>query len=149
MSFKKTPIIEPEKIKLNTEYTFTISPDDSMQYWQEPNTLQRESKFYEQWTTFLFKHVMPYAEYKLNVEISRSGRLHMHGVIKFLSIKDFFLYSIYKLMNRAQIEIDTIEDMETWTIYMHKQNQMFPKKIEYKKVLKMNLEEFCSCGEGH
>lgn len=149
MSFKKSPIIEPEKIRCNTDYTFTISPEDSMQYWQEPNSLQREKKFYEQWTVFLKKHVAAYADYKLHVEISRSGRLHMHGVIKFLSIKDFFLYSIQKLQNRAQIEIDSIEDMDVWTKYITKQQVMFPKLIENHAVYMVNIEDYCVCGEGH
>jgi len=115
-----------ETLKVGTTYTFTFNPSNEGQYF---NSEERVS---------LVKHQMELlvvrlsAEIKVQLEVSRMGRLHWHGTIKFpyeKNIADFFILQINKLQDKGTYEIDTIKDQTEWSTYCSKQTLIQPPVI--------------------
>jgi hypothetical protein len=107
--------VSPETIELKQFYTFNVAPDDDAQDWG--STLRDHSVFhaYENLIHSSFGpenyHVILYQE------VSRNGRIHYHGVIKFETpdaIHDFYVKKLHNMEKHNRIEIDTIEDVEVW-----------------------------------
>jgi len=67
-------------------------------------------------------------EFDLYGDVSRTGRIHYHGKIRFKTIdaiKKFYLKYIYKLSDKFQIEMDTIDDEEVWDEYCTKSHHIW------------------------
>lgn len=143
MNPKNSTIISPETVELNVDYAITFAPSDEYQYFGTP---EREESLHGYMKTFVLR-IVP-ALLKLQMEISRSGRLHYHGTIKFFTIaqvKTFFVSIINKLLKKFQIEIDTIKDPKIWQTYMYKSKSMFPNGyIETNKTFLKDLNKFNS-----
>jgi hypothetical protein len=122
-TYESSKLLSIEDVKLDTKYTFTVSPCDDHQYFNEDD---REEKFRKLFKMYFKKWI------NINVflypELSPRGRLHFHGTIMFKtekSIKKFFLFYVSDILRKSQIEIDTIGDADTWRIYCSKQAKYF------------------------
>jgi hypothetical protein len=138
---EKTPIVSPEKIELNTFYSFTLSPNDSCQYFGyahrcekrdhifDPTETQRLKLFQRYIRDYPYKVLKKFCDVKLYSEISRNGRLHCHGWIKFKDFKSVMLFytNVVEEYKRVYgfIEIDTIKDMQVWKTYCTKQQHLW------------------------
>lgn len=122
---EKQHIVSPETIKLDVYYSITICPDDSRQFWKNE---VRDMKVHGEYRNYIFSNY-DISEYHvvLYQELSRTGRIHYHGKIKFLtmnSIHKFYLKQIHILQEYNIIEIDTIKDDKVWEEYITKYNHL-------------------------
>lgn len=130
------------RIRPNVTYTFDISPEK--QYFMAPPKTggkDRVDTFTRHWTNLLDHMNHGGVQYYCQVEISEpydgtrkvSGgpRLHLHGVIRFLSpdeIRYFHVYVAPLIFEAATLKIDTISDFDRRWSYMHKMEFLsFPK----------------------
>lgn len=132
MTYKpKSQLLSIEEIQLKQWYTLTISPDDEHQYFNcEPDRIIK----FTNWLQHYFIHLFV-AEVKVNIEISRNGRLHAHGTIRWNhsdQLLQFYLFNNHNMQSKAILEIDTIDDPETWDEYCNKQKKFKLGCIEFK-----------------
>lgn len=109
-------IPKPENMLPNVGYAFTVSPSNTFQYFSE-----RENRIGKCVRIAYNKLNHSCIQYKLYIEVSRTGRIHYHGYIWIKDIREFFIDVVPILKDYAQIEIDTIEDDEVWEHYITKQ----------------------------
>lgn len=132
-SFKKS-IISPEEVSTDGWYTFNLNPSE--QYEFEGSPISRWNKCYQN-IQGLISRFVDCATIEGNLEISRSGRVHMHGYIKYKKIADFYL--ILPMVSRfAHIEIDTIDDINIWDKYVTKSEDVlknYQVKIKQDKLI--------------
>jgi len=120
-SYVKRTLLSIEHISPAVFYSFTISPANEHQYFNEE---ERVDKFRKYMKSHMLNRLKDNT-FRFHIEVSPAGRLHLHGKFKFkdiASIKHFYLMDINYLMNHNQIEIDTISDMDKWESYMTKQS---------------------------
>lgn len=145
--------IAPEDIKLDTAYTLTINPD-----YQANDKKKRFETFKKNMLSFL-RTYLP-GTWRMNIEMSDTGRLHLHGVIQFTSWEETYLF--YEYMFRTKhtrihtFKFGTIYDNDevfekdqkgnfkvkndkypSWDAYCKKQEK-YLKKLGYDPVLKSN-----------
>jgi len=115
--------LSPEELVHGTNYSLTLNPCDARQYFDE---LNRYDMFVESLNKLCFD-LHQYAHVQGYIEISKGGRLHLHGMINFHSRKTifaFFLNHVKKLQNVCTYEIDTITDQSKWDTYCTKSNKL-------------------------
>lgn len=86
----------------------------------------------------LKEHIQPYAKYELYTEISRKGRIHLHGWIMFLSTECIYYYLLEsahhlhmdKIIN---IDIRDIKD-DKWYEYITKDKSIIKKQMNILKI---------------
>ncbi len=115
--------------KPHIAYAVTISPPDNHQFFGRKDRLKR-------FINFVNENLLNLpGEWEFITELSeprgmqlyakaKGPRLHLHGVIIFTNKKEvrhFLLHEYYKITRWASIDIDTVEDLNTWTSYMMKQ----------------------------
>lgn len=112
----KISVPSMELIDLNHWYTFTINLSDEFE------TLTQNV---DQYKYFCKKYIHPYSEFQLYAELSKLGRLHYHGLIKFVEIEKLvdFYFSLRELYPLVAMEIDTISDPKKWDDYIFKQQK--------------------------
>ncbi len=82
----------------------------------------------------LLRKILPdddacYYSLKLFPELSPTGRLHFHGLIKFKNPFYFYYRVLPKLISHGTVVIKEIEDFECWTTYIQKQSKIFIKGL--------------------
>ena len=120
-------MIAPELLTPCEEYAFTLNPCDELQC-DKSNSVRRFSDFKSQIRICLQNLLSPYMKWKFYIELSKAGRLHLHGTVSFNdmeSILMFFMYSVKKLMASFTYELDTIKDRSVWHTYCTKQERLF------------------------
>lgn len=126
----KANLLAPEEVETEGWYTFNLNPQEQ-EIMSDP--LARWTKMYQHIEAIIdiFKNV---AVIEGQLEISRNGRIHMHGYIKFKSPIEFYLL-LPRALTRCTIEIDYIEDIEVWKTYCEKQKLpgQFKKSIKQSK----------------
>lgn len=128
---RKLSIISPENIVKNEFYSFTINPSDDYQYWNTSSWEERIKSLSAYMTHYMLKKIN--ARVVLHMEFSRTGRLHFHGTICFIhtrQIQEFYLMTIHWLLDRAQIEMDTLKDQQVWNTYCRKSNHLISEVFE-------------------
>jgi len=118
----------PEDVIPCEDYTLTLNPCDELQCFKS-NIIHRLNDFRMHQSTHLLCLVAPYAKYNLYIEISKRGRLHMHGTISITDVLGFYMKAIPALLSQYSLEIDTITDRKVWDIYCMKQAHIWPKKL--------------------
>lgn len=124
----KISIISPEEIDLKTTYTFSVNLCDDFQHWSDADRVEKFVKS----SKLLLKHIAGITKFQLRLEISRTGRLHWHGTIRFINynaVRTFFVDKIIILMRRATVEIDTCQDPTVWDEYCSKSKHLFNIRI--------------------
>lgn len=129
-SFKRD-IVDIEFIVPKEKYTFTYCPVDSRQYFNAG--VNRERYFKKHMSELFSTDQYVGIHIWCRPEVSRSGRLHLHGTIEFTDkdcIKRFYINIIHDLLEYAKVEIDTIGDMKDWHNYLNKQIDYFDWHID-------------------
>ena len=128
-------VIQPEKVELNTDYTITINPCDSRQYWNQKDRIECVSRD----MALIIGQVS--ADWTVYLETSSVGGYTGTGRISFQtysSVKEFYVNHIHRIMSTNNIEIDVINDEEIWDTYMKKQEYLMKTKLDNDKADKMN-----------
>lgn len=120
----KSPILAPEEVTIDGWYSFNLNPAEQHSY---DDPLKRWNECYKD-IQQLITEMNSCAEIEGYLEISRTGRVHMHGYIRYKDITEFYL-RLPKMLSKCTVSIDTIEDMDVWQNYCTKQ-QLSP---QYKK----------------
>lgn len=103
------------------EWALTIAPDDEHQFWGDPD---RVGRFMRKVLPVLADICQYVDNLILFLEVSRGGRLHLHGWFSFSNTIEFFLYVPSKLKMFGRYEMDTIEDQEYWKSYCTKDQEI-------------------------
>lgn len=153
MSYQKSKqaycsYVAPEDIKLNTFYALTINPNDKFQFIKVKDRFEHFKKAFAE----LFYKKLATSEYKMYVEESNVGRLHLHGIIRFISwdeAQDFynFLMKIkdtctFMFSNEDEaLSEEKKEKYKTWRIYMKKQLKYW-KRLEQDSSIDGNRDNY-------
>lgn len=116
----KQSILSPEEVVLDGWYSFNLNPQQ--QHELEATPIARWNKTYQEIQS-LISIFIPYAEIEGHLELSRTGRIHMHGYVLFKDIAGFYLV-LPKILKKCTIEIDTIADMDYWQSYCTKSSKV-------------------------
>ena len=119
--------ISPEEVKVGIDYAITINPSDDYQYFKSEDRLKEFTEFWQIYIQTL------QCQIKLNLEVSKLGRLHWHGHIKFHTQKNinmFYINNVHALSLRSMHLIKPITEPEEWNTYISKSKHMFDVKIE-------------------
>lgn len=127
----KHSLVSPEEVNPTLMYTFTISPREQYTHSKDL-TLKKHLKNILKIINKLGTH-KDY-QFKLYPELSSTGRLHYHGTIKITNPFNFYL-NLQKVIDDCTMEIDSIQDMETWAKYITKQEHLWAD-IKYPYPLK-------------
>lgn len=122
--YSDTFIVAPEDIDINVCYSLTINPSDDFQFFNSSSRLNQSREWME-YILFLYGQKI-----YINIfqEVSRRGRIHYHGKIKFKTIealKTFYVEHLHNLLSKAHIEIDTISNPEEWDEYCRKSDKLW------------------------
>lgn len=136
---------KPENVKTQCYYTLTISPPEMIHTLFDNDDQEKELSLcrYVSEVHKLILRYQQYVEIVLNPELSYKGRLHYHGVIKFLDIFGAYFYFLPRLSMLGYIEIDTIklisddsiceegqeDGLGIWWAYCTKQSHIIPTPI--------------------
>lgn len=118
--------------KTHKWYAVSFNPDDSLQFFGKKDRFKRfRNKYYEMFLGLIQKGI----HYRFFIEISEprgtvntAGRLHLHGKVYFHSnraIKWFLVHGLTEWTNHCRLDIDTIDDSDTWDKYISKQQTLF------------------------
>lgn len=132
----KMSIMSPELVLVDTEYTLTINPNDDFQFFNDIGS--ERIKKSENHIKYLMRKY-PNFIMNLQLEVSRTGRLHWHGTILFKKqkhITDFYLEAIHDLLLKHHIEMDTIADPQKWKEYCLKGKHMMDVNLYTPEVVK-------------
>jgi len=130
--FKRS--LDPLKTRmfLNDEVlSITINTKDSLQYYafQTPQRLECAVRPYYQ----IGRLLRQVSDFELQFELSKSGRLHVHGTIRFSDICEYYMHLFQVLKDVCNIDIDTIDDLKIWKSYCRKdQKTIEPMFQKYK-----------------
>jgi len=119
--YRPQQIVKPEDMIKDHPYALTINPNDNFQYVGR-NTIDRLNVFKRTMEIYLDKWLSSSAIYKMYVEVSAKGRLHMHGVVRVHDIQSFYVFAIPNILSKCSIELDTINDKIVWSKYCMKQS---------------------------
>lgn len=103
-----------EHAKKDIDYAFSFNP--------ESQPVSYASDRLQKWWIEMAKLFGSFkgSTVKLQVEISKLGRLHFHGTLKISTLWKFYYYDVPKLMKDGAFEIDTISKVDEWTAYVNK-----------------------------
>lgn len=131
-------LLPPEDIAVNRLYTFNLSLDDTCLMDKHG-----PKSFSQQYEVYMLKLAsLRHSDIIITCvpEISKAGRLHVHGVIKFntnVSIAEFYLQL---LGYPYAIEIDSIEDIDIWYTYAYKSSHIIkPLCQKYNKPYEIEI----------
>jgi len=97
-------------------YTFSYNPE------VQP-VLYNGTVEYGDWLMEQRRHLSEYdktCSLQLFMDISTSGRLHWHGIIKIHNLKNFMIFTLPLIIKRASTEIDFLTDPVEWHNYCTK-----------------------------
>lgn len=133
MTQNKASIISPDKCTVSSPYTLTINPSDRFQFWSE--SMDSRIKKAKAHIVVVLNRLLP-AQISLKIDVSRVGRIHWHGVIRFptiLSIKEFYTEDIQSLISEHQVEIDFLPDIDKWAEYCSKVEHLWKEEVSSKE----------------
>ncbi len=116
-----------EDVAINTTYSFTISPDNSIRRYMDFDKIHEDIK----------KRLSKVKNIKVSLYPEMSDislNYHFHGTLKFATLSSIFVFYKTVLRNSIKIwtwEIDTISDHKIWGEYCLKQQDKW--KTYYKK----------------
>lgn len=116
-------LLPPEEIIPGEKYAFTVNLAD---------TYKDKDQYVMAYRWFLQKYVKPNARFTMHFELSKMGRLHMHGYIIFKDGKSIaqFYFNLNDMQQKCSMEIDTISDAKKWQEYCIKQHLVIGEFID-------------------
>jgi len=125
MGLEKYNSLSPETVNLADRYSMTINPHNSLQSFEAPNQLQRFHAFRYDMIRILRRILDPFCTYRFSIEVSKLGRLHLHGWVQFKDILGFYLMATPSLIDICTFELDLITDFLIWAAYCDKSRHIF------------------------
>lgn len=125
-----------------TTLSITISPGLRNQFLTTDPYTERKSSFIDAWELTLIEKLRG-CNYKLWLEISKNGLLHWHGTLRVLDAP-LLAHSIAQLkyvLNDVNVDVDTIDDLDTWLAYCTKDHSTMKTVIEGPQ-RKTNINDF-------
>lgn len=112
----KNIFLKPENIFIDAVYAFNHNPEaqpkigklNSVKEWFDTMEL-------------LFTKVCNHSKFKLNVEISSTGRYHFHGYISVVDIIGFYTKDVKSLIQSGTSIMKVIDKESDWEEYIWKQ----------------------------
>ena len=118
--------IEIHKNFRNGDYVaVTINPSNRKQF---PNaSIRRRLQKFRSNMLLVLGALQKQHKYKFNIEISKFGRLHLHGYVKLKNILEFnnWVYDIKYNSNDYNLDIDSIDNLSKWDKYCRKDEELF------------------------
>lgn len=127
---------EIERCPVNENMSFSINPQDTYQEWHKPLRLE---VFHEKMSQMLMsKFPLKDYFYFFRVELSHTGRLHLHGLLRCLHDQarlDLYTHKLRELEHLASFKLDTfdaeedtpeMEKKRIWERYCYKQMGVYP-----------------------
>lgn len=119
--------------KKNQKYSFTINPDNDLQFFKIKDPYERLSMCLYNTLHILKLLLQDVAIFNLQLEMSlptqsckcNGSRIHWHGTIEFSQPLVFLLSRYHLLQDNFIFEIDTIADEKTWKEYINKDKSLF------------------------
>jgi len=108
---------EPEECDTQTIYTITLNPKDAYQYLLKPDRVKSFNKSIQE----LIQTIRFTCSIEANLEISRGGRLHIHGNIQIHEPMNFFINSVPQLLDYGHLTIGHMPHPDVWDKYSTKQ----------------------------
>ncbi len=126
-------LISPELVSPMTMYSLSINPSFNLN-----NTLKTDAITLRR----LLRQIANYSHAVYAVlELSKTGRLHAHGTITFLNKLSIIRFFRFIRSQTYNIEMDTINDIQKWMAYIHKQqtyHQTFLEDLQCNPIYKYN-----------
>lgn len=125
-----------EDIEYNHWYAITLNPEKqyyNMGYLRYSNIMKDLEKILNQYIGEI--------EYYLYMEVSKTGRLHFHGYIKYKRDIDLvYITLIPLLIEKYTLKIDFINYAQKWAEYISKQTECFRfiNELKYPPNLEFN-----------
>jgi len=125
--------VKIEQITLNTTMAFTVSPahqcDEKNQTTEFSLLIKDRVKAF---TNHLHKKLtgLRGSAYKLYLEVSPTGIMHMHGFIRVYNIQEWALHDVLLLKTIGTYEVKLMDTTDTWPTYCKKQKKIWNKKIQ-------------------
>ncbi len=136
----KSVLAKPKQIyNINQWYSFTINAQS--QFWKH-NGLQRVKKLQTHYKEIL-SNISDYCEFNLTPEMSKVGRWHYHGTIRWTDEYLLFMWllvGVNKLTNTSVFEIDTINNMDHWNKYCSKDKAIMSPQLKQYELNHLNLK---------
>jgi len=122
-AYDNSPIKLPSPEDLKDElYTFTINPSDTLQFFRHALPSTRLQSFKDSVYAML-NSISNAINIDAYIEISKLGRLHLHGVCKIKDPYLFYMSVAHSFQTWCTLEIDSITDINVWTTYCLKLNK--------------------------
>ncbi len=76
-------------------------------------------------------------KYKFNMEISKFGRVHLHGYVKLKKVLEFsqWVYNIKNDSKEYHLDIDSINDLDKWIKYCRKDEDIMTYNIDKPRII--------------
>lgn len=103
---------------IDTNYSFSYNPE--LQPKEGRPLLW--APYYNHMSSIFYS--LNYCTIKVNSEFGAYGRWHFHGCIMLKDVLKFYVYDLPKLKKHGALEIDTIQDPETWEEYCDKEQHL-------------------------
>lgn len=142
-----TETTKKHKMFLNkTRLSVTLNGDDSIQCFND-NMENRLWNTYIFYNTYLHKMFKPWAEYEFQLEISKKGRIHMHGTVTIKDYERYYLIYARKIDKCEYInaEIDTIDDLTVWQAYCSKDSLLMIPLCKKNRGVKQSINHETAC----
>lgn len=126
---KKNPHDSPsvESMEEGVRYAFTLNPDDTYQQFDQPLRL---SRFYDMMKAMLLSYSDSFIV-NATVEVSKNGRLHLHGFITFKNLLRFYIDDVHRLQKVSTYCIKVLDDEAEWEEYCSKAGNLIPEAYRY------------------
>lgn len=137
--YKAIPLKDGVMDYQGVEFTFTLNPNEYYQFWGQKmdDRITKSTNHMK----FIMRN-MPNTHLDVWLDVSRTGRLHWHGTIRFSSLKElklWYLERIPTLLKQHQVEMDTIADFEVWFDYCRKSYPILGVHLETFELLKNKI----------
>lgn len=121
MDNRKAPFVSVDYEEYHEDkiYSFTINPSDTYQKFGRTDRINRFIEDIEKKLNSVLG-----LEYMLYIEISKFGRLHLHGYTRTRKNQklNFYLYGIEKIKDIGCFCLKPIDDILIWDKYIRKQD---------------------------
>lgn len=142
---EKNPILAPQVMleeykKLDASIltvAITINPDNEFQFLDQIGS-ERIKKATNHIKYLVRKHSQ--LDLELHIDISKRGRIHWHGLLRFRDIKHiryFYEEFVPQMTTQHTMEVDTISNMENWMKYCNKTKLLWNVVVETNEVCKI------------
>lgn len=131
---QKYSCLNPEELDIGKFYTFSYNPDEQPLFEKFYKCKLNNLSDWSHRMLDIFKN-LKYANIEVNLECSRKGRFHYHGLIRVTKPIEFVIHDLKMLGHYGTYEIDQIDNFEKWRTYCDKQQQLIKPYAEKNDML--------------